>query len=77
MTDYHGPVWCVRVPHGLLVAQRARCNSANVVTQASRPVVVPNCMITYTAYRNVFPMWAIGRYVQRCNDRKERAAAYR
>lgn len=21
-----------------------------------------NCMITYTAYRNVFPMWALGRY---------------
>ncbi|MEM7103538.1 MAG: terpene cyclase/mutase family protein [Bacteroidota bacterium] len=23
-----------------------------------------NCMITYTAYRNVFPMWALGRYSQ-------------
>lgn len=22
-----------------------------------------NCMITYTAYRNVFPLWAIGRYI--------------
>jgi len=22
-----------------------------------------NCMITYTAYRNVFPLWALGRYV--------------
>jgi squalene cyclase len=21
-----------------------------------------NCMITYTAYRNVFPIWALGRY---------------
>jgi len=32
-----------------------------------------NCMITYTNYRNIFPVWAIGRYVQRCKDRKERA----
>lgn len=23
-----------------------------------------NCMITYTAYRNVFPLWALGRYVR-------------
>jgi len=23
-----------------------------------------NCMITYTSYRNVFPIWAIGRYVR-------------
>ncbi len=23
-----------------------------------------NCMITYTAYRNIFPLWAIGRYLQ-------------
>jgi len=25
-----------------------------------------NCMITYTAYRNVFPIWALGNYVRRC-----------
>ncbi len=24
-----------------------------------------NCMITYTAYRNVFPLWALGRYFQK------------
>ena len=24
-----------------------------------------NCMITYTAYRNVFPIWALGRYMKR------------
>jgi len=24
-----------------------------------------NCMITYTSYRNVFPIWALGRYVTR------------
>ncbi|MEM7549260.1 MAG: terpene cyclase/mutase family protein [Bacteroidota bacterium] len=23
-----------------------------------------NCMITYTAYRNIFPIWAIGRYTK-------------
>lgn len=23
-----------------------------------------NCMITYTAYRNVFPLWALGRYLK-------------
>ena len=24
-----------------------------------------NCMITYTAYRNVFPIWALNRYVKK------------
>jgi len=24
-----------------------------------------NCMITYTAYRNVFPLWALGRFAER------------
>lgn len=24
-----------------------------------------NCMITYTAYRNVFPLWAIGRFIKK------------
>ena len=24
-----------------------------------------NCMITYTAYRNVFPIWALGRYLKK------------
>jgi squalene cyclase len=23
-----------------------------------------NCMITYTSYRNIFPLWALGRYFQ-------------
>ena len=25
-----------------------------------------NCMITYTAYRSVFPIWAIGLYLEKC-----------
>ena len=28
-----------------------------------------NCMITYTAYRNVFPIWALGRYLKRYDAR--------
>ena len=31
-----------------------------------------NCCITYTNYRNIFPMWALGRYVQRCRERQEK-----
>ncbi|HLP18767.1 MAG TPA: hypothetical protein VK174_00625, partial [Chitinophagales bacterium] len=23
-----------------------------------------NCMISYTSYRNVFPIWALGRYLK-------------
>ncbi len=28
-----------------------------------------NCMITYTSYRNVFPIWALGRYTRLYGDR--------
>lgn len=24
-----------------------------------------NCMISYSAYRNIFPIWALGRYANR------------
>ena len=27
-----------------------------------------NCMITYTAYRNVFPIWALGTYARKYGD---------
>ena len=38
-------VWCVTVPpHHLIITRRARRNAHNVVTQASRPVVVGNCV---------------------------------
>lgn len=41
--DYFGRVWCVRVPTGLIVAQRAVRNDEGVVTEVSRPVIVGNC----------------------------------
>ena len=41
--DYDKRVWCLQVPHGLLVAQRAAVDSHGTVVQASRPVVVGNC----------------------------------
>ena len=31
-----------------------------------------NCMISYTNYRNIFPIWALGRYVQRCKAAQHR-----
>ena len=41
--DYTGRVWCVTVPHGLIVAQRAKTNDMGVVTYSSRPIIVGNC----------------------------------
>lgn len=37
-----------------------------------------NCMETYTAYRNVFPLWAIGRYLKKSDpsDRDGRIMAH-
>ncbi|KAJ2877867.1 translation elongation factor Tu [Coemansia aciculifera] len=40
---YTGRVWCVRVPTGLIVAQRVKADESGVVTEASRPVIVGNC----------------------------------
>jgi squalene/oxidosqualene cyclase-like protein len=30
-----------------------------------------NCMITYTAYRNVFPLWALGRFTKMSNNKSQ------
>lgn len=29
-----------------------------------------NCMITYSAYRNVFPLWALGRYLKKYGNKQ-------
>lgn len=42
-TKYSGRTWCVRVPHGLIVARRAQRNEDGVVTKASLPLIVGNC----------------------------------
>ena len=39
------PVWCVTVPpHHLIITRRVSKNGRGVVTQASRPIVVGNCL---------------------------------
>ena len=39
------PVWCVTVPpHHLIIARRVRRNASGVVLQASKPIVVGNCI---------------------------------
>ena len=39
------PVWCVTVPpHNLIFARRATRNAKGVVTHASKPIVVGNCL---------------------------------
>ena len=39
------PVWCVTVPpHNLIFARRATRNAEGVVTHASKPIVVGNCL---------------------------------
>ena len=43
VADYFGRVWCVTVPTGLVVAQRASVDSSGSVTRTSRPVVAGNC----------------------------------
>ena len=45
--DYIGRVWCVTVPTGLIVAQRAKKDFKGVVCYASRPVIVGNCVINF------------------------------
>ena len=40
----------------------------DVITSLSLPSVAG--MITYTNYRNIFPIWALGRYVQWCKVRQ-------
>ena len=48
--EYDGRVWCVTVPTGLIVAQRACRDQTGVVTLASRPVITGNC---YTKLKDV------------------------
>lgn len=43
----HGRSWCVVVPHGFVITRRALANEHGVVTQASVPVIVHNCMISH------------------------------
>ena len=53
--DYDGRVWCVTVPTGLIVVQRAKKDDQGVVTFASRPVVIGNC-ITVCNMENFDPL---------------------
>ena len=55
VADYDGRVWCVTVPTGLIVVQRAKRDDEGVVTFASRPVVVGNC-ITVCNMENFDPL---------------------
>ena len=53
-TDTHqivgyGRSWCVVVPHGFIITRRALADHVGVVTQASVPVVVHNCIISHGA----------------------------
>ena len=43
ITTYKGKVWCVSVPHGFVIARRATRENG-VVTKASRPIIVGNCI---------------------------------
>ena len=49
----HVPVWCVTVPpHHLIIARRIRMNNNGVVTQASKPLVVGNCIPGVIDYKD-------------------------
>ena len=43
-TNYVGRIWCVHVPTGLIVAQRAVRQKDGIVTQVSRPIIVGNSL---------------------------------
>lgn len=47
--QYNGRTWCVSVPHGFIIARRAVSDEAGLVTKASVPVIMGNCLIGYGA----------------------------
>lgn len=66
-TTYQGDVWCVTVPpHGLIVTRRARINEKKVVTYASRPLVVGNCMAGREGLIDTAVKTSRSGYLQRC-----------
>jgi lanosterol synthase len=46
-----------------LIVQRQQANG-DWEQESISGVFNHNCMISYTSYRNVFPIWALGRYVK-------------
>jgi hypothetical protein len=41
---YNGLTWCVEMPHGFIITRRVVRNETGNVRQASRPIIVKNCI---------------------------------
>ena len=42
--QYSGRVWCVTLPHGFIITRRAVSNYEGIVTKASVPIIMGNCL---------------------------------
>lgn len=53
------------IEKGIEYLKKMQLENGDFPQQAISGLFNHNCMITYTAYRNVFPLWALGRYLQK------------
>ncbi len=53
------------IDKGVQLLLQRQLQSGDWDQEAISGVFNGNCMITYTAYRNVFPIWALNRYVKK------------
>jgi squalene cyclase len=61
------PVTIAAVERGVRFLMARQLPSGDWAQEAITGVFNRSCGITYTAYRNIFPIWALGRYANRFN----------
>lgn len=59
------------IDKGIAYLLKMQDDNGDFPQQAISGLFNHNCMITYTAYRNVFPLWAIGRYINLYKQKAE------
>lgn len=55
------------IANGIQSLQRTQLPSGDFEQRHINGVFNHNCMISYTNYRNIFPLWALGRFKQYCD----------
>ncbi|MBE2247880.1 MAG: terpene cyclase/mutase family protein [Candidatus Competibacteraceae bacterium] len=58
------------IRRGIQFLMQSQLSNGDWPQQSISGVFNFNCMITYTSYRNVFPLWAIGRYISKYETKK-------
>eukprot|EP00954_Amorphochlora_amoebiformis_P020421 1339295-Amorphochlora_amoeboformis.AAC.1 len=58
------PIDKVCIEKGIHYLMRRQLDSGDWPQEGISGVFNRSCGITYTAYRNVFPIWALGRYAR-------------